>query len=364
MDNHTKQTDPSVEYLVQMFPEEFLRNLAQKTGFIKRIRKIDPVIFFWVLILGFGVDFLRSIRALERRYETEANIELSDGALYDRFTPELVEFLRECILHAIEFQAQQQSRVLGEKLNGFKDIIIQDSSIIRLHESLSNLWPAARSTRVAAGIKVSCIVSVVADGVKSVKLFPERTSEVKTLRIGPWVRDRIFLVDLGFFKYGVFDRIDKYHGSFVSRLKSNANPLIVQLNRTCRGNSISVEGKKLKDVLPHLKRGILDVMVEVTFKRRKYMGKQTTVTKRFRVVAVLNEETGDYHIYMTNIPVERLSAEDIASLYGARWEIEMVFKELKSYYRMDQINSKNTDITHVLQYPPSNSPFPPINNFQ
>jgi len=149
MDNHTKQTDPSVEYLMQMFPEEFLRNLAQKTELVKRKRKIDPVIFFWVLTLGFGVDFLRSIRALERRYETEANIELSDGALYDRFTPELVEFLRECVLHAIEFQAQQQSRVLGEKLNGFKDIIIQDSSIIRLHESLANLWPATRSTRVA-----------------------------------------------------------------------------------------------------------------------------------------------------------------------------------------------------------------------
>nr|QNO44449.1 hypothetical protein OHDJCCFA_00006 [Methanosarcinales archaeon ANME-2c ERB4]QNO45860.1 hypothetical protein CLCIFPGF_00017 [Methanosarcinales archaeon ANME-2c ERB4] len=331
-----------------MFPEEFLRNLAQKTGFIKRIRKIDPVTFFWVLTLGFGVDFLRSIRAFERRYETEANIKLSDGALYDRFTPELVEFLRECVLHAIEFQVQQQSRVLGEKLNGFKDIIIQDSSIIRLHESLANLWPATRSTRVAAGIKVSCIVSVVADGVKSVKLFPERTSEVKTLNIGPWVRDRIFLIDLGFFKYGVFDRIDKYHGSFVSRLKSSANPTIVQLNRTCMGNSISVEGKKLKDVLPHLKRGILDVMVEVKFKRRKYRGKRTTVTKLFRVVAVLNEETGDYHIYMTNIPVTRLSAEDIASLYGARWEIEMVFKELKSYYRMDQINSKNTDIIKSL----------------
>ncbi|KAF5413954.1 MAG: hypothetical protein C5S48_10320 [Candidatus Methanogaster sp.] len=59
-------------------------------------------------------------------------------------------------------------------------------------------------------------------------------------------------------------------------------------------------------------------MVEVKFKRRKYGGKRTTVTKLFRVVAVLNEETGDYHIHMTNIPVTRLSAEDIASLYGAR----------------------------------------------
>ncbi|KAF5413953.1 MAG: hypothetical protein C5S48_10315 [Candidatus Methanogaster sp.] len=110
-----------------------------------------------------------------------------------------------------------------------------------MHESLSNLCPATRPTRVAAGVKVPCIVSVVTYGVKSVKLFPERTSGVKTLNIGPWVRDRIFLIDLGFFKYGVFDRINKYHGSFVSRLKSNANPTIVQLNRTCRGNYISVE---------------------------------------------------------------------------------------------------------------------------
>jgi IS4 transposase len=51
---------------------------------------------------------------------------------------------------------------------------------------------------------------------------------------------------------------------------------------------------------------------------------------------------------MTNIPVERLSAEDIASLYGARWEIEMTFKELKSYYRMDQIDSANPNIIKSL----------------
>ncbi|RLG31347.1 IS4 family transposase [Methanosarcinales archaeon] len=198
-----------------------------------------------------------------------------------------------------------------------------------MYESLADLWPATRSTRVAAGIKVSCIVSAVADGVKSVKLFPERTSEIKTLRIGPWVKDRILLIDLGLFKYGIFYKIDKYNGFFVSRLKSNANPTIVTLNKKCRGNSISVEGKKLKDVLPHLKRGVLDVMVEVKFKRRKYRGERTTVTKPFRVVAVLNKETGDYHVYMTNIQVERWSAEDIASLYGARWGIEMTFKELK-----------------------------------
>ena len=51
---------------------------------------------------------------------------------------------------------------------------------------------------------------------------------------------------------------------------------------------------------------------------------------------------------MTNIPVEILPVEDIALLYGARWEIELVFKELKSHYRMDQIPSANPEIVKCL----------------
>ncbi len=65
--------------------------------------------------------------------------------------------------------------------------------IIRLHASLVDLWPAARSRRVAAGLKLSFIVSVVADGVKTVRLYPERSAEVKTLRLGPWLKDRVLL---------------------------------------------------------------------------------------------------------------------------------------------------------------------------
>jgi len=132
-------------------------------------------------------------------------------------------------------------------------------------------------------------------------------------------------------------------------LKGNANPLIVGVNQKWRGNSVDVVGKKLRDILPHLMREILDVEVEVEFKRRKYKGKQSTVKRRFRVVCAFNSESGEYHTYLTNIRVEILSAEDIALLYRARWEIELIFKELKSNYRMDQIPSANPNI--VKWYP-------------
>ena len=102
--------------------------------------------------------------------------------------------------------------------------------------------PAARSKRVAAGVTVSCVVSAVADSPKSVRIYPERTAEANVLRLGPWVKDLFLLIDLGYFTYLFFDIIDRYGGYFVSRLKGNANPLIVGINRKCRGNSIDVVG--------------------------------------------------------------------------------------------------------------------------
>jgi len=53
---------------------------------------------------------------------------------------------------------------------------------------------------VAAGIKVGVMVSAVANGPETVALYSEKTAEIKTLKIGPWIKDRILLVDLGFYK--------------------------------------------------------------------------------------------------------------------------------------------------------------------
>ena len=117
--NDEKGTDPTVEAIVEMFPEDFLRNTARESGFVIRERKIDPVILFWVLTLGFGVRFLSTIRGLRRKYEEKAGVKLSISSFYERFTPKMVDFLQRCVLHAIEFQAQQPGRVLGDKYSGW-----------------------------------------------------------------------------------------------------------------------------------------------------------------------------------------------------------------------------------------------------
>ncbi len=97
-----------------------------------------------------------------------------------------------------------------EKLTKFKDVLIQDSTIIRLHKSLAKKWPAARSRTVAVGVKVGVLVSAVANSPKSIGIYAERTNELKTLRIGPWIKDRILPIDLGFYKHLLFSKIKLY----------------------------------------------------------------------------------------------------------------------------------------------------------
>src|SRR5574341_616012 len=152
--------DPQVieKDLCTVFSPEWLERAARETGLIKRERKIKPFIMFWVLVMSFGVRLERNLANIKRSYEKASNKKLSDSSWYERFTPELVAFLKMCVTHAIEYLAKEQNRVLSEKIAKFQDVLIQDSTIVRLHKSLAKKWPAARSRTIAAGVKLSALV--------------------------------------------------------------------------------------------------------------------------------------------------------------------------------------------------------------
>lgn len=172
--------------LTRMFESKWIRDKARESGLIERERKIDPVIMFWTLAIGYGSQLYRTIVELKRVYEVRGKVSISDSSWHDRFTPELVKFLRECVIHGIEHISEEPSRILGDRLASFRDVMIQDSTIIRLHKSLADKWPATRSRKVAAGVKVAFLTSAIANSPKSISILPENTNDVKTLKIGPW----------------------------------------------------------------------------------------------------------------------------------------------------------------------------------
>jgi IS4 transposase len=334
--------------LESLFPEQEVNRIADETGFTKRHRKVEPYFFFWSVVLGFGVQLQRTLESLRRGYMDMAGTQLCQSSWHDRFNPETVQFLRMCVELAIHKMAGEANRTLTPKMEWVKDILIQDSSIIRLSAVLMNEFPAVRSRKNAAGLKVSMLVSAVASSPQKVTIHAERRHDIKTLRIGPWVKDKLLLIDLAYFKHQMFARIEENGGYFLSRLKQNSNPLILSTIRTYRGNSIDLEGKRWKEIKDKIKREVLDAEVEVSFSRRTYKGKQSRDSMPFRLVAIYNEEAKKYHVYITNIPSDALNAEDVAELYRVRWDIEMIFKELKSKYSLDAITSANPNVVERL----------------
>ena len=309
---------------------------------------LRPVAFLWTLVLDFGVELHRHLEELRAGYAERTELPVTYPGFYLRFTPELSKFLKRCLEHALSELAHEPGRELDPKLARFEDLLLKDSSVVRLHASLAKKWPATRSRKVAAGVKVDLLVSVRANGPKTVALVGERTHDAKLLRVGPWVRDRLLLADLGYYSHRLFAKIGENGGFFISRWKKSADPLFVRSLSVHRGRAIDLEGKRLSEVLPRLQRQTLDAEVELAFRRRTYNGQRSGDTLRCRLVAVWDEAGGDYHLYLTNVGPEVLSAEEVARLYSMRWEIEMVFKELKSHYALDEFRTTNAQVVEAL----------------
>jgi len=340
---------PVREILVKMFSPARLRAMAREAGAFERFRKVDPSILFWTLVLGFGLDRVRTLAGLRRSYEKAARCTLVASSFYKRFTAGLAAMLRQAVADALQ-SAAGAGRALTGPLAGFRDVLITDSTVVRLHDLLADVFPACRTNHTLAALKMHTVISVAGAGHQSVKVTSERQHDGPVFKVGPWVRGRLLLFDLGYFRYQLFACITRSKGYFLSRLKGNSSPVIVALNRTHRGRAVPVIGERLREVVARLNREILDVMVEVTFPRRTYRGRRHCDRQRLRVVGVRDAASGHYHLYVTNVPVEKLAAEDVSAVYAARWEIEMLFKELKGRYRLEDMPSRKREVVEALLY--------------
>lgn len=332
-----------------LFPDQRIHALARSTEFVKRQRKVKPVAFFWTLVLGFGVGSARNLSGLRRAYHRATGTALAPSSFYDRFSVELVAFLTAAVEHALDgFRLAFQS--LSGCLDAFEDVMITDSTVIKLHDALAKLFPGCRTNTSPASAKLHAVMSVKGRGRSTIKLTNGKIHDRRKFIVGPWVKGKLLLFDLGYYHFQLFKNIVRLGGHFVSRLKENANPRIVGVFGGSPGDEKRLVGQTLQSVLAGLRRDVLDVEVEVQAKARQYKGRRRTSHERFRLVAVRNTEERKYHCYLTSILPEFLAAEDVAASYRARWEIELVFKELKSGYRLDDVASQKKEVVESLIY--------------
>jgi len=333
--------------LTSVLPREELERAARESGMMQRRRKVDPTAMLWSVVLGFGAGKARSLAALRRVYQRASGTELAPSAFYDRFTPQFVRYLRR-VVSMLAGRLETDSPHHAGLLSQFADVVVTDSTVVKLHNLLAGRYPGTRTNSSPAAAKLHLVMSVKGKGVNSVRLSDGRANDHRTLKMGQWVRDRLLIFDLGYFRYQLFDCIDRNGGYFLSRLHGNANPRIVRVHRRWRGRALALEGRRLDEIATRLKRSVVDIEVEVEFKRRVYGGVRRTDRRLLRLVGVRHRDSGEYRFYVTNIAPEVMDAEALAQIYACRWQVELVFKELKSHYRLAELPTRKAPVVEAL----------------
>jgi len=332
-----RKSTPLRTALSRMFPAALLKRLAAETGAFRRRRRVDPVKLFWVLVLSLGNGRSRSFAALRRSYERVAGERLSSSSFYNRFTPAFTRFLRELVALGLEKLNRCAAVGAGAVLGEIQDILCVDSTVIRLHDALAGCWPACRTNHTLAAVKMHTVLNVRALGPQHIKITSERVADGPALRAGRWMKGRLLLFDLGYFRYALFAAIHRHGGFFLTRLKDNANPILRRLHRQHRGRAMAIEGLGLREVRSRLRRAVLDAEAEICFRRRHYAGHSRKATMRVRIIGLWDEARGVYHWYITNLPVDKIQAEEIGKLYAARWMIELLFRERRLALRLYEL---------------------------
>ena len=97
-------------------------------------------------------------------------------------------------------------------------------------------------------------------------------------------------------------------------------------------------GKPLK-TLRFAKRGAVDLRV-----RWKVQGQSLEC----RLIVTWNSSTKEFQYLATNLPPERYSVYEVAKAYRLRWQVELLFKEWKSYANLHAFDTQNPAIVEGL----------------
>jgi hypothetical protein len=290
-------------------------------GFVQRQQGFDPVPFIATLLFALPPRGPVSRAFMWRAYQRRAGQRLARSAFYARFNRGLGKLV-EWLLDQLIQRARTRGGVFTGVLAGFRDVVAVDATVVALHPSLRNRWKATGEGKAA--LKVHTRVRATTGEILRAKISPAVHHDSKHFGVNWKDAGKLFLLDQAYCSRKTWFRIARIGAFFVTRLPISFKTTIERSLRPHRGRARDVVGLPIWEALEQIERQVLDVECPFRVRIGRYRSKRGRwETHHFRVVAVRNEADGEYHVYVTNIPTERLSAENIWSLYRLRWEVDI-----------------------------------------
>ncbi len=271
-------------------------------------------------------------------------------ALHLRFTAQAVEFLVRRLKMALE-RAVHSETIRPAALEAFRRVLVFDSSSWDVDSALKRVLPGSGGGASDANCKLqagyeyksgSLGFFAVTEGIKPDQAYSSCLSEhVQT--------GDLMLADLGYFKLSLFQKLAAKGAFFLSRF----------LIGTTLRNADTLETIELGQTLHHLEGHVLEMNViigkdesavkcrliclrvneQIANARRRKLRKEAQ--KKGRTPSQAHLALCDWTLFVTNAAADILPVTMVLSLYRLRWQIELIFKQLKSVLRIHSSNTSN-----------------------
>ena len=228
----------------------------------------------------------------------------------------------------------------GRAFAEFRHIILQDGSSFAIHDGLREVCPGRCKVVKPAAVELHTTMDLLCDAPTTVVLTPDTTNEQAFLPEPASLRDSLLLADRGYLDLGYLYRVGQQGGFFIIRAKAGMNPQVVEAFREDGIRLRSLRNKPLKAIHAKLpKRHRVELVVEWQVEEQPL---------RLRLLISWNRQTKEFCYLLSNLPATRYCLDMIYRAYKWRWQVELLFKEWKSYANLHAFDTENVAIVEGL----------------
>jgi hypothetical protein len=325
-----------------VFDASLLNARGSQLEFCRRQRQITPFRFGLSVVASMASQEVQSIADLQRHFNALWDAEVSYKAFYNQLAKascasflltSLSDIMGKLTLKVLGFEA-------GHALSAFKRIVIQDGSSFALHEALSHVFPGRFNAVNPAAVELHCTMDVLQDVPLTIVLSPDTDSEHAYLPAPESLQGALFLADRGYLDLTYLRDIDRHGGCFLVRGKAGLNPRVIDAFREDGKRVKACQERDFQAILPKLpKKQRSELDVEWLIDHQPF---------RLRLIASWNKETQAFVYLLTNLPPARYDIHTICLGYKLRWQVELLFKEWKSYANLHAFDTENAHIAEAL----------------
>lgn len=332
--------------LTQAMDPTALMRLARSSGFCRRMRSIFPHEVAVAVVTCMATQKTETIADVLRVFNALTGHNSAYKPFHKKLSkPEFPDFMRMVVGHLLDKLVGDALRPAGHSsLSLFDDILLQDGTSFAIADVLRDVFPGRRTTLSPAAVELHATMSVWSDQPVSLSVAPDTEAERNYRPMPSELRNCLLIADRGYQDIDYCREVHSHGGYVLIRHQTAINPAII--DSFADGHSVPAHrGRRLHDIVGKRRHQTFDVDAQW-----KGVGRKSRPDTKLRVVLLWNDKRCEYLALVTNLDRKQFPPDVLMKLYRLRWQVELLFKEWKSYCNLHAFTTSKAPIAEGFMW--------------